>query len=172
MKPDTQERPDFEKPTIEHVRHALYQDHSIWISGAKTEAMVEHIIDYFWEEHLKDSRKRIEHLEEFKKYVHDRLDKMGIPADPDPDNNKEHGCRIEGRLNVVEAQGKRIEELEAQMKELLNIITPDKFIILADWLDKIDKTGSYSGDEVQHDLRKYASKMRFMNKLLNHDQTR
>lgn len=43
-----------------------------------------------------------ESLQAFKQYVHDRLDKMGIPADPEPDNNAAHGCRIEGRLNVVE----------------------------------------------------------------------
>lgn len=41
-------------------------------------------------------------LQQFKQYVHDRLDKMGVPADPEPDNNADHGCRIEGRLNVVE----------------------------------------------------------------------
>ncbi len=38
-------------------------------------------------------------LTAFKKYVHDRLDAMGVPENPDPVGNKEHGCRIEGRLN-------------------------------------------------------------------------
>lgn len=36
----------------------------------------------------------------FKAYVHTRLDEMGIPADPEPEQNAKHGCRIEGRLNV------------------------------------------------------------------------
>lgn len=35
----------------------------------------------------------------FKAYVHGRLDQAGVPADPEPEKNKEHGCRIEGRLN-------------------------------------------------------------------------
>lgn len=46
--------------------------------------------------------KELEKLQAFKQYVHDRLDKMGIPSDPEPENNAAHGCRIEGRLNVVE----------------------------------------------------------------------
>lgn len=42
-----------------------------------------------------------EKLRAFKKYVHDRLDAVGVPADPEPENNAKHGCRIEGRLNYV-----------------------------------------------------------------------
>lgn len=41
-------------------------------------------------------------LRNFRQYVHDRLDKIGIPADPEPEQNKEHGCRIKGRLNYLE----------------------------------------------------------------------
>jgi len=40
-------------------------------------------------------------LVEFKKYVHKRLDDAHVPADPDPEHTKTHGCRIEGRLNWV-----------------------------------------------------------------------
>lgn len=50
---------------------------------------------------LEQSQQKCEKLQEFKDYVHDRLDKMGVPTDPEPENNAEHGCRIEGRLNVV-----------------------------------------------------------------------
>lgn len=35
----------------------------------------------------------------FKAYVHTRLDGAGVPADPEPEQNAKHGCRIEGRLN-------------------------------------------------------------------------
>ncbi len=40
-------------------------------------------------------------LQKFKEYVHGRLDGAGVPHDPDPAHNAEHGCRIEGRLNWV-----------------------------------------------------------------------
>lgn len=44
----------------------------------------------------------IKSITEFKKYVHDRLDKMGVPLDPEPDKTIKTGCRIEGRLNFIE----------------------------------------------------------------------
>jgi hypothetical protein len=40
-------------------------------------------------------------LQAFKAYVHKRLDEAGVPADPEPERNRETGCRIEGRLNWV-----------------------------------------------------------------------
>lgn len=40
-------------------------------------------------------------LRAFKTYVHQRLDDAGIPANPEPESNLKHGCRIEGRLNCV-----------------------------------------------------------------------
>lgn len=49
-------------------------------------------------------------LAAFKTYVHDRLDKMGIPADPEPENNASHGCRIEGRINFVQGEVDRLKE--------------------------------------------------------------
>lgn len=42
---------------------------------------------------------RVRKAEAFKAYVHQRLDAAGVPADPEPVQNAEHGCRIEGRLN-------------------------------------------------------------------------
>lgn len=41
--------------------------------------------------------------EAFKAYVHKRLDDAGVPADPEPAENAKHGCRVEGRLNYLEA---------------------------------------------------------------------
>jgi len=58
-------------------------------------------------------------LQKFKDYVHDRLDKMGIPIDPDSPH-KEAGCRIGGRLDVVE---QRIKELEESIEHLKNDLT-------------------------------------------------
>lgn len=54
--------------------------------------------------------KEIEKLKKFKAYVHDRLDKIGVPNDPEPENNKSHGCRIEGRLNFIEQSNRELLE--------------------------------------------------------------
>lgn len=43
---------------------------------------------------------RIEKLEQFKAYVHARLDAAGVPADPESPHKAE-GCRIGGRLDIV-----------------------------------------------------------------------
>jgi hypothetical protein len=43
-------------------------------------------------------------LREFKRYVHAKLDEMGVPTDPEAEKNKETGCRIEGRLNWIECK--------------------------------------------------------------------
>lgn len=40
----------------------------------------------------------------FKSFVHKRLDEAGVPADPEPEQNAKHGCRIEGRLNWLECR--------------------------------------------------------------------
>lgn len=49
---------------------------------------------------------RIEELEAdntklaaFKAWVHNRLDELGVPADPDPENTARDGCRISGRID-------------------------------------------------------------------------
>lgn len=53
-------------------------------------------------EELKNQLEELRKLREFKAYVHSRLDGIGIPSDPEPEKNAEHGCRIEGRLNELE----------------------------------------------------------------------
>jgi hypothetical protein len=46
--------------------------------------------------------RRVQELEAFKRYVHDRLDTMGVPhSDPESEHDKA-GCRIGGRLDIVE----------------------------------------------------------------------
>jgi hypothetical protein len=58
-----------------------------------------------------------EALQKFKAYVHDRLDKMGIPVDPESPH-KAAGCRIGGRLDVVEALQSENTRLLERVKEL------------------------------------------------------
>ena len=41
-------------------------------------------------------------LAAFKKFVHERLDRAGVPHDPEPEATARHGCRVEGRLNWLE----------------------------------------------------------------------
>jgi len=50
---------------------------------------------------LAESEAATAKLAAFKAYVHKRLDDAGVPEDPEPKKNKEHGCRIEGRLNCL-----------------------------------------------------------------------
>lgn len=40
-------------------------------------------------------------LQTFKSYVHDRLDAMNVPSNPNPDRMAVTGCRIGPRLDVV-----------------------------------------------------------------------
>lgn len=68
------------------------------------------------------SAAQLERLSTFKKYVHDRLDQMNVPADPEPVASAAHGCRIEGRLNwlldqMIEAEDKA-ETLEHRVAKL------------------------------------------------------
>lgn len=51
---------------------------------------------------LYGNQQELDKLRKFKTYVHDRLDKMGIPEDPEAEVNAKTGCRIEGRLNFIE----------------------------------------------------------------------
>lgn len=57
----------------------------------------------------------LHNLHKFKSFVHDYLDKTGVPADPDPEKNKATGCRISCRLdwlqNKLIASEKKIEEI-------------------------------------------------------------
>lgn len=51
---------------------------------------------------LETQAKEIQNLQAFKKYVHSRLDSMGVPEDPDPETTEVTGCRIGVRLQWVE----------------------------------------------------------------------
>jgi hypothetical protein len=63
--------------------------------------------------------RELESLRAFKTYVHHRLDHAGVPENPDPEANAEHGCRIEGRLNyLVDALG----ESFAATDHLANVV--------------------------------------------------
>lgn len=61
----------------------------------------------------------------FKRYVHERLDKAGVPTDPEAESNAAHGCRIEGRLNHVLNRADRAEAdaaaLRAALEEIDNL---------------------------------------------------
>jgi hypothetical protein len=59
-------------------------------------------------------------LRKFKDYVHKRFDQMGVPADPEPEKNAEHGCRIEGRINFLEKNTKIIAITFAAWLSTLN----------------------------------------------------
>jgi hypothetical protein len=48
---------------------------------------------------LRDER---DDLQRFKDYVHERLDRMNVPPDPDPEKTATTGCRIGNRLDLVE----------------------------------------------------------------------
>lgn len=52
---------------------------------------------------------QVKKLQAFKDYVHDRLDKMGIEKDPES-VHKAAGCRIGGRIDIVEQQVKELRE--------------------------------------------------------------
>jgi hypothetical protein len=60
---------------------------------------------------------RLERAEAFKAYVHQRLDAMGVPADPNPEANAQHGCRVEGRLDWLCAQEAGFLALVDEMKD-------------------------------------------------------
>ena len=52
-------------------------------------------------EEISELKKENARLREFKDYVHKRLDVIGIEKDPESPH-KEKGCRIGGRLDIVE----------------------------------------------------------------------
>lgn len=66
-------------------------------------------------------REAVAKLERFKAYVHGRLDAAGVPADPEPEANARHGCRIEGRINhLIGARDlKLIAEMDAETAALI-----------------------------------------------------
>lgn len=79
----------------------------------------------------------VDRLLRFKAYVHERLDQMNVPADPEPAENAKHGCRIEGRLNWIisemidadEARDQaeqRAERLELEVAALRSKLGPSR----------------------------------------------
>lgn len=67
-------------------------------------------------------------LAKFKAYVHKRLDDAGVPADPSPEENAKHGCRIEGRLDFVLSDGVRLRALTSALPQacaMLKSFGPD-----------------------------------------------
>lgn len=51
---------------------------------------------------LDDYNKKIKVLSDFKTWVHKKFDSLGVPADPLPEGNAKHGCRISGRFVWME----------------------------------------------------------------------
>lgn len=51
-------------------------------------------------ERYKEMERRLEKAEDFKAYVHERLDQAGIPTHPDGEHSKE-GCRVGDRLDLA-----------------------------------------------------------------------
>lgn len=58
-------------------------------------------------------------LQAFKDWVHNWLDKAGVPHDPDQERNKITGCRVGGRLEWLMT---KLKEAETE-RDLLTIIT-------------------------------------------------
>jgi hypothetical protein len=67
--------------------------------------------------------KKLEEKDKFKQYVHERLNKMGVPENPEPENNLSHGCRIEGRINFVEKEIAELREKLANANEVIRYYT-------------------------------------------------
>jgi len=64
-------------------------------------------------------------LQGFKTYVHDRLDKAGVPADPNPEQTAKTGCRIEGRLDWV-LNGRHYAALTKTCHEMIDASEGDR----------------------------------------------
>lgn len=61
---------------------------------------------------------QLDKLQKFKDYVHDRLDKIGVPVDPES-KHKAAGCRIGGRLDFIQSQ---LSEKDEEIKELVEAV--------------------------------------------------
>ena len=75
-------------------------------------------------EYIGPLKSALDKAQQFKAYVHDRLDKAGIPRDPDPEHTQAEGCRIGGRLDYVfsaldRAQRERDEAVNAYEKTMI-----------------------------------------------------
>ncbi len=61
-------------------------------------------------------------LAKFKNFVHARLDRGGVPSDPDPEGNKQHGCRIGGRLDWLFERLTESDRLRALLRETFDAV--------------------------------------------------
>src|SRR3954471_11028183 len=91
---------------------------------------------------LGDALQKIEKLEAFKSYVHKRLDDAGVPSDPEPEANAEHGCRIGGRLNwlIASKEDQPSNAANATKDVILKILedaTPKYNRELQRWLESV-----------------------------------
>lgn len=62
---------------------------------------------------------RADKAEAFKKWVHEFLDGIGVPHDPDPQSNASSGCRIGGRLRWLVQRADAAEAACGRMRSLL-----------------------------------------------------
>lgn len=62
--------------------------------------------------------KRIKKLQDFKDYVHGRLDEAGIEKNPEGKHSK-HGCRIGDRLDIVLSRVRELEDKASHLEILL-----------------------------------------------------
>jgi hypothetical protein len=79
------------------------------------EAYIEYVLERFDQTDPKIQRETMALLVQklaaavsFKSYVHERMDQLGVPNDPDPKRTKETGCRIGSRFNYLEAKLDRL----------------------------------------------------------------
>ena len=128
-KPDT-EKPFLTEEDIETLEQAarlfLFTELSLDIKTQKN-PLVSFRLNQILSK-VKQANARIAELEsalnkaaEFKTYVHDRLDAMGIEKDPESPH-KEKGCRIGGRLDIIEKERaelqQKVNELESSLEFL------------------------------------------------------
>jgi hypothetical protein len=92
-------------------------------------------------------REQNEKLQKFKDYVHDRLDKMGVPIDPESPH-KAAGCRIGGRLDHIEQQNEKLKADKKAMQEQINL-TADLIIAIHKYI------GSIRGSRLSYDKNAY-----------------
>jgi hypothetical protein len=89
-------------------------------------------------------------LLDFKDYVHNRLDEIGIEKDPESEH-KENGCRIGGRLDIV-------SKLLEQRNELLEALDSAKHVLLlCSCIDKSEVCNNEIGS-IDSLIKKHTSK--------------
>jgi hypothetical protein len=67
----------------------------------------------------KELQIKFKRLEEFKAYVHEKLDDMGIPENPEPEKTEQHGCRISERLKFIENKSTEFKKLLDEFNQAL-----------------------------------------------------